>query len=144
MVCLYGIGEAEGGGEWTLGAPRECVSLHNGVGTGDPLTNIFLSCWFETEFCFLSFGFACVVRRTVLGCLCVKCFCLSVVLFICGASVNEFFGSWGRATAGLVVLFLSSWCQQRGAVGRGSCGGLASFSSVPACRSHMLPVQGCF
>lgn len=54
MVCLYCIGEAGGGGEWTLGAPRECVSLHNGVGTGDPLTNIFLSCWFETEFCFLS------------------------------------------------------------------------------------------
>lgn len=30
-------------------------------------------------------------------------------LFICGASVNEFFGSWGRATAGLVVLFLAEF-----------------------------------
>jgi len=42
------------GGEWALGAPGECVPLHIGVGTGDPLTDIILSCWFETECFFLS------------------------------------------------------------------------------------------
>ena len=44
--------------EGALGAPGDCVMLHIGVGTGNPLTNnFFFSCWFEQSSAFIFLWF---------------------------------------------------------------------------------------